>query len=193
MSSKFYWGLAVAILVCASTVIFYLSSQSPKSLNLAEQLQVFRTEGVPEFRLPMINLKGEPLEGALELKQIHSKIIFINFWASWCAPCIQEIPSLLRLANMYQSGERLTILAVSIEDDVNSLRSFIAPLFESVPANFIILHDAGGAQAKTYGTIKIPETYIIDSEHKLVMKVVDAQDWLGQQFLSFLKTRLGAP
>ncbi len=189
-NSKLVWGMMVTATIVAVSFFLYFGTKTPSSDNLAAQITKFRTLGVPNFTLPVVPLKGGQAS-QVQLYDVKSKLVLVNYWASWCAPCIHEIPSLLKLAKLYE--KELTILAISIEGNQNDLKNFLTPLNESIPNNFLVLHDPEGKIAREYGTIKIPESYLIDSQHKLLMKVVDAQDWIGQEFLNVLSRYTGAP
>ena len=98
------------------------------------------------------------------------KLLVLNFWASWCPPCVEETPSLSRFANEYAS-RGVVVLAVSVDHDPNAYRAFLnrfKPAF--LTSREVSLHEQ-------YGTFMYPETYIIDAKGKVVLKIVEPVDF----------------
>ena len=136
--------------------------------ELAEELlNVKAKDGLPlDFELK--NLKGEDVK----LSSLSNKTVFLNFWATWCPPCIEEMPSLRRLYKKFEDHPDFVFLAVSTDQEWQAVRRF----FEREPADFPVLLDAEGQIARRYGTTKFPETYIID-HGRLVGHIVGPRDW----------------
>ena len=109
----------------------------------------------------------------LKLSNYKGKIVIINFWATWCTPCIAEIPSLNKLALQF-NPEDLQILAISVDDSWRDIHD----LFKQIgPPTFEVLLDREAHVMLQYGTRRLPETYIIDREGKIVQKIIGAIDW----------------
>ncbi len=108
----------------------------------------------------------------VSLKELRNKTVFLNFWATWCPPCIEEMPSLRRLYQRLVDHPNFVFLAVSTDDDWGVVQRF----FEREPANFPVLLDAKGGLARRYGTSKFPETYVID-HGRLVGHIIGPRDW----------------
>lgn len=109
-------------------------------------------DGAPEdFRL-------ESMDGRqVSLSDLADRTVVVNFWATWCPPCIEEMPSLRRLASSFEGRSDVELVAISTDDDWGPVRDF----FADAPPNFTVLLDPGGAVARQYGTTKFPETYLI--------------------------------
>lgn len=114
------------------------------------------------------------------------KVVFINFWATWCPPCVEEMPSLRRLARRMADESSFAMLAVSTDDDWRPVRQF----FERESAPFDVLLDASGKVARQYGTEKFPETYIIAND-QLVGYVVGPRDWDTWYAEAYLRALVG--
>jgi thiol-disulfide isomerase/thioredoxin len=100
------------------------------------------------------------------------KVLVLNFWASWCPPCVQETPSLSQFAAAY-AGKGVVVLGISVDKDEKAYRSFLQkfkPAFQTVREDKI--HE-------DYGTFMYPETYIIDSHGRVLKKIVEPNDWPG--------------
>lgn len=121
----------------------------------------------PSFRLP--SLAG----GEVELASLRGRIVVLNFWASWCAPCVEELPSLERLHRAL-GGEQLVVLSVSADEDESALRRFVG----EHGVTFAVLRDPGGRlAAAAYRTTGYPETFVIDAQGVLSESVFGPAEW----------------
>ena len=103
----------------------------------------------------------------VRLSDFRGKMLVINFWATWCPPCVAEMPSLDSFQQMF-AGRGVEVLAISVDDDENAYRSFLAQ-------HKLRLKTARDPEKKVsalYGTFKYPESYITDREGRLVQKIV---------------------
>lgn len=120
----------------------------------------------PDFALP-------DLEGNVHrLGDFRGQVVVLNFWATWCPPCIDEMPSLEKLHQAF--AERgVAVLAVSVDERFSDVPKFVGKL----GLTFSILYDEGKKTSRKYQTFKYPETYILDREGRLKSKVVGPRDW----------------
>ncbi|MEC4669754.1 MAG: TlpA disulfide reductase family protein [Nitrospirota bacterium] len=122
----------------------------------------------PDFDLP--NLE----DNYVRLSDFRGKVVFLNFWATWCKPCREEMPSMEVLyRNFKQDG--LVVLAVSI--DRVTTKQEIPPFVKSLNLTFPVLIDSWGQTDKRYKLMGVPETYIIDQQGILREKVIGPRDW----------------
>lgn len=115
----------------------------------------------------------------VDLSKLRGKVVVLNLWASYCAPCIEELPSLLALQRQMPG---LVIVAVSIDQDPDVYRRFL----EKNHVNLVTVRDADQRVNALYGTAQIPETYIIDRQGVLRRKFVSAQDWTSAEITDYL-------
>ena len=115
----------------------------------------------------------------VDLSKLRGKVVVLNLWASWCAPCIEELPSLLALQ---QKMPGLVIVAVSMDQDPDVYRRFL----EKNHVNLVTVRDADQRVNALYGTAQIPETYVIDRQGILRRKFVSAQDWTSPEIMGYL-------
>jgi cytochrome c biogenesis protein CcmG/thiol:disulfide interchange protein DsbE len=113
------------------------------------------------------------------------KLLVLNFWASWCAPCIQEMPSLDQFARHF-STNGVTVLAVSVDRNEKRYREFL----DRVKPAFLTARDPDANIPASYGTYLYPETYIIDQNGKVVYKEAAARDWMDPAFLNYFQSLL---
>jgi len=122
----------------------------------------------PEFQLP--DLQG----GEVALAALRGRVVFVNFWATWCPPCRDEAPSLQRLYNQLGS-DNFEILAVSI--DAPGAQGEVAEFGREFGLTFPILLDPNKGAHRAYGVTGVPETYMIDPQGRLVERFIGPRDW----------------
>jgi cytochrome c biogenesis protein CcmG, thiol:disulfide interchange protein DsbE len=118
---------------------------------------------------------------SVQLSKYRGKVVVLNFWATWCGPCIVELPSLLQL---HHDQPNLVILGVSIDEDPDAYTTFLARRH----VDFITVRDPSQSAAKLFHTEMWPETYVIDRNGKIRSKYVGATDWSDPEIRAFLKS-----
>ena len=119
----------------------------------------------------------------IHLANYRGQVVLLNFWASWCVPCVQELPGLLQL---HRERPDLAILAVSIDTDPDAYARFI----ERRHVNLITVRDPEQTAAKLYHTEGWPETYIIDRSGRVVEKIISNVNWMDPQFVAHVRAML---
>jgi cytochrome c biogenesis protein CcmG/thiol:disulfide interchange protein DsbE len=117
----------------------------------------------------------------ITLSQLKGQVVVLNFWATWCPPCIEEMPSLVRMQQRMQS-KGVTVLAVSVDVDESNYRRFL----KDHGVNLLTVRDPDQKSNGLYGTFKFPETYIIDRKGVMRRKFIGAVDWTEPEILDFL-------
>lgn len=150
---------AIGVLVLSFGIVWLQSSKY-------EPLTVGKP--APDFSLPNLDDK------TVKLSDYRGKVIFLNFWATWCKPCREEMPS---MEVMHKSLEKdgLVVLAVSL--DRVTTKKDIPPFIKSMNLTFPVLVDSWGQTDKRYKLMGVPETYIIDQDGILREKVIGPRDW----------------
>ena len=108
----------------------------------------------------------------VSMEDYRGKIVFLNFWATWCPPCRVEMPSMEKLYNEFKSKD-FTILAIDLQEDAATVKTFK----EQYKLNFPILLDSDGSVALIYGAMSIPTTYLIDRDGYLLGGALGPRDW----------------
>ena len=105
------------------------------------------------------------------------KAVIVHFWATWCAPCVEEFPDLIKLAQ--KNPNNLTLLAIAVANKPADIQKFIKKISNDLPANVIIGLDSDKKISKElFGTVKLPESHIFTSGLHLREKIIGAKsDW----------------
>ncbi len=117
----------------------------------------------------------------VSLNQFQGKPVVLNFWATWCPPCIQEMPSLVQLQK--QLGDKVTIIAVSEDEDDNAYKQFV----RDHNIDLLTVRDTRQKTNGLYGTTGFPETFVIDRTGKIVRKFIGPQEWTSPEIVDYLK------
>ena len=116
----------------------------------------------------------------VDLSKLRGKTVVLNLWATWCAPCVEELPSLLE---MHHELPDVEIVAVSIDQDENVYRKFL----QQHHVDLTTVRDEDQRVNALYGTAQIPETYVIDKNGLLRRKFVSSQNWTSPEIVKYLK------
>ena len=118
---------------------------------------------------------------SVDLNHYRGRVVVLNFWASWCAPCLEELPTLEALQRQQIPG--VQILAISTDEDPNAYQRF---LVDHGVTLFTVL-DTTQRSNSLYGTFRYPETYVIDKSGIIRRKFIGPQDWTSPEIVSYLK------
>ncbi|MBA3581383.1 MAG: TlpA family protein disulfide reductase [Gammaproteobacteria bacterium] len=110
----------------------------------------------PQFVLP--TAKGTPVS----LASLRGKVVYVDFWASWCGPCRKSFPWMSEMQTRY--GEKFKVVAINLDENRNDAYKFIT----EIKPNFTIVFDPKGTSAESYKVIGMPSSYLIDKNGKLV-------------------------
>jgi cytochrome c biogenesis protein CcmG, thiol:disulfide interchange protein DsbE len=119
------------------------------------------------------------------LSNLRGKVVLLNFWASWCGPCVDEAPALNQLQTKI-AAKGGTILGVSVDDDQAAYQDFL----KTHSIDFPTYRDASKNIPVTYGTMMYPETYIINRDGRIERKIIGEQDWTSPTMVAYLDTLL---
>ena len=117
----------------------------------------------------------------VRLSQFRGKPVLLNFWATWCPPCVQEVPDLVALQQ--QVGDKVTILAVSMDEDEAAYKTFTAKNMPGV----LTVRDPNHKSSAEYGTFAYPESFLIDKDGKIQRKFIGAVEWTSPEMIDYFK------
>ena len=145
----------------------------------------FRAVGLGQ-QVPNFTLRQDDGQ-VTSLLDFRGKIVVLNFWASWCGPCVDEVPSLKQFAERY-ADKGVSIIGVSLDEDPEAYKEFLV----KYQINFLNLRNPSHSVSEMYGTFKLPETYIISRDGHLLNKIIGPTDWASPQMLSYIDSLLAA-
>lgn len=153
-------------------------SQGQRPPEAAQILNQIEKTGLPKF-----SIKG--LDGAeLSLEKFKGKVVILNFWASWCDPCIAEFPSLLTLIKKFKGD--VVLLAISADYELRDIETFLSA-FKLKDPHVYVAWDKDLEVAKKFGTYKLPESYIIGRRGDLVRKIAGVDDWSTPDAIEYFR------
>lgn len=162
-------------LVVIGTVVALSACTKKDAAKVKGSLQ----ENSPAPAITVNSLDGKPLN----LSDLKGKVVILNFWATLCPSCIEEIPSMMKLNNV-MAGKPFQMVAVSIDEGgLPAIASFFKTSGFSLP----VYTDPDNRAAKTYGITGVPETFVIDKSGILLKKVIGPKAWDSPEVLSYLE------
>jgi peroxiredoxin len=155
--------------------VFYVFALSSLALAVPPapwEIDEIIGQEAPAFTLN--DLEDKPIS----LKDYKGKVMLVNFWATWCPPCKDEIPSLNQLHKKYD-GKDFIVLGISTDDSKKDIIKFI----KEHKVDFVIPHDRDGKIMREYKVFSLPTSFLIDKQGKIVEKFLGPHDWVDKDFL----------
>ena len=121
----------------------------------------------------------------MQLSDLRGKVVVLNFWATWCPPCVEETPSLIALQREI-APKGGTVLGISVDDDAQAYAQFV----QANGIDYPTYRDPSAEIPASYGTSMYPDTYIIDRHGKIARKLVGAQDWTSREMTAYFNSLL---
>ena len=140
-------------------------------------LEEMEAKGIRPFEL--VDFKGNKFSS----EQMNGKMTFINFWASWCDPCVREFPSMLSLVKHFKGD--LILVAISNDENKEDMMNFIKAFDADIPGVYL-LWDPERRVSEQYGTFKLPETFMVGPDLKLIRKIVGVEKWYTPSAIEYM-------
>lgn len=119
----------------------------------------------------------------VRLSDLRGHVLLVNFWATWCPPCREEIPSMLRL-NRAMAGKPFRMLAISIDEGgKQAVEAYLSNDGAALP----VLLDTGGKIGKRYGITGVPETFVVDRKGVIIKKIIGPLAWDDPAVVKFIE------
>lgn len=139
-----------------------------------------------QIQVPDFTLSGPT--GEVKLSSLKGNLVLVHFWATWCPPCREELPSLAKL-NAAMAGKPFKLLAISIDKEGNAA---VQRLFGQLGIALPVLLDSSSQVAGQYGITGVPETFIISQDGTLLKKIVGPLEWTSPEVIGFLNDAMKA-
>lgn len=166
--SRMFAGFALGVILCTGVDAATFEARSP----------------APAPALQAHDLAGKPRT----LADYRGKAVLLNFWASWCPPCLQEMPSMERLRTK-MAGRPLAIVAISSAEPLADVSDYLSRM----PLGFDILLDSDGANTRRWKVFAMPTTFLIDAKGQLRQVITGAIDWDTGEGLQAVEALLAHP
>ena len=154
-------------------------------------VMVYRVQGYlreydvqPNDRAPDFSLVNDQGIG-VSLDDYEGKVVLLNFWATWCPPCIQEMPSLNATYERFRE-DGLVVLGISVDEDADEYSDFL----RTAGVTFPTVRDPERTVSTRYGTMKYPESYLISRGRRVLRKYVGPEDWSRPEIANYLRSVL---
>ncbi|BCA81025.1 TlpA disulfide reductase family protein [Desulfuromonas sp. AOP6] len=174
--------IIAAVVIGLAVVYFFVAGSGVRESELSTAKEPAAIAMAPDFSLT--DMQGE----SVSLSEYRGKVVFLNFWASWCPPCKEEMPSMESLYQGLKEGD-FVMLAVNVEENG---KEAVAQFLKEVPVNFPILLDSTQAVANLYKVRGLPHTFIIDREGNMVDSVTGALDWNAPEVVRYISSLMTA-
>lgn len=172
--------IGISILGGAAALV-YKSSKEEASLNEKAKAAIGINQVLPDF-------ESKDIQGRLtRLSQYQGKIVILNFWASWCAPCVEEMPSLIKLVKAFPQD--VVLLAISGDSTMEDIESFLKsfPELKTLP-NIQVIFDENKRLSQQYQIYRLPESFILNQDRVMVKKISGIIDWHNDDALEYMKS-----
>tara|TARA_B100001059_G_C17360167_1_gene344720 strand:- start:15 stop:557 length:543 start_codon:yes stop_codon:yes gene_type:complete len=151
------------------------SCADTESVPMAKVNEVSRVT----FNLPNLN------DEYVNVENYKGSYILINFWATWCAPCVKEIPSLNNLYNKFKYKKNFKMIAINIGQSKEAVKKFL--LDKSLPIEFTVLLDEK-MELSNWNVQAIPTTFLVDEKGRIIYKVEGEKEWDSDEFSTFFSS-----
>lgn len=172
-----YRTIIVISLIVLGFGITFSPKQNDSTFKYSKQIAIEDELPAPDFTLPGLN--GE----LISLSDFKGYVVLVNVWATWCPPCVYEMPSMEKLYQKFKS-ENFKILAISI--DLPGARA-VAPFMKKHNLTFEALIDPAGTIQTAYGVYGIPQSFIIDKQGNIIKKIIGPIDWATPEIFRYLR------
>lgn len=176
--------VVVGILVIGWVAFLFWQGAPTSAGDLHATLSVdeMETKGLPSFEAKTID------SGLVRLEDLKGKIVILNFWASWCAPCIEEIPSLIKLVKEYKG--QIQLVAISGDSNIEDIEVFLKSFPELRNENISIVWDHDRSLVQKFAVARLPESFVSSQDLKLAKKIIGTIDWYTPDSKAYIDSLL---
>lgn len=177
--------VVVVILLCAFLSVYLTLGQQPSSISSKRGEEQASQTSIPRLTIPDIRFQAMNLDRKIEISSLRFDVALLNFWATWCAPCLVEMPSLIKMVNSSpsQGAGRMVLLAISTDENKEDIQKYLQKLKHQYPEldlnkNIYWIHDESkNISLQKFNVLRVPETIIINHRLEMIEKVVGERLW----------------
>lgn len=171
-------GLIIAVILLAGLAVIIFGTQKEETTRLTIKAVV--GQNAPEFILT------DATGNVYDLRKLKDRVLFINFWAPWCQPCRDEMPSIQELYNRFKDNPQFQMLTILYKEDRAKAEAYL----KGNNLNLPVLIDSKGTSAEAFGVTGIPETYIVDKKGIIRERHIGPENWNSPQVVSLISALL---
>lgn len=168
-----YRGLILVAIAAIALLVLLFGVRKQEKVQTVKAI-----EGLNAPDISLNDLSGKDLK----LSGLEGSVVFVNFWASWCQPCRDEMPSIQGLYDNFKGNDKFRMITILYRDDPERAISYLRENKLDLP----LWIDKDGKAAVAYGLTGVPETFIIDKKGILRKKVIGPADWNSAGVISFI-------
>jgi peroxiredoxin len=165
------------IIVALGLVLVIEVADAREHLYEAMGMAKIPPKAAPDFTLPTFDGKQ------VSLREYRGKVVFLNFWATWCIPCREEMPALERLHQTYHQSQDFAVISIDYKESAEQVKAF----FQKHALSFPALLDESGSVSRDYLVSGMPTTYLIGRDGMLLARGVGGRDWTRAEALDLIK------
>lgn len=175
------------VLVLAGLALAYFYDRTPDATPIPVAVDDTVYPAAPDFAFTTLDGQSH------SLSEYRGKIVLLNFWASWCVPCVAEFPQFIKLANAFP--EDVVVLALSVDTDRAAMERFLAslPALKTTPNMLVAVDEGKQISQDLFQTFRYPETVLIGPDQTMRRKYLGIElDWSGPEFAATIRSLLAA-
>lgn len=173
-------GLILLIIFVAAAAVLFSMFKTPQTTKVT-LTEIGSTP--PDFELTDVN------NNRIKLADFKGSVVLVNFWATWCGSCVEELPSLERMFRQLSGESRFRVVTILYKDDLQRATGYMLQNGYTLP---VYINPDSSAE-KTFGITGIPETFILDKKGVLRHKVIGPEEWDTPRVLDTLRTLINEP
>ncbi|MDH5752935.1 MAG: TlpA family protein disulfide reductase [Deltaproteobacteria bacterium] len=176
------WLIGPSVLLAVLAAAVFLPGKPPLAMEDNPLWMSFPKKPMEALEFKTVDDKGNEVS----LSDFKGKVVFLNFWATWCPPCVREMPAMERLQSAMR-GQPFVILAMNQAEKPETVQKFK----EKTGFTFRLLMDKGARIGIDYGANSLPMTYIIDAQGKIISRAVGPREWDGEAGIAWFRKLTG--
>lgn len=176
--------IVTALAVVGYVAVMYVKERTSYSEGVGQEIDILKKmekEGVPSF-------SGQYLDGSIfKFEKLKGKVVIVNFWASWCDPCVREFPSMIKLIEHFKGD--VVLLAISRDSEKKDIQTFVSAM-KANRSNIELVWDKEGKIADQFGTKQLPESYVVGRDGRMIRKIIGVEEWYTPEAIEFFSEHL---